>query len=300
MSRLYASLIERYPSANAVVRAANFYPSATIPLAARAEAFLDVHEGEHLVDSDLYTAGEPHLSTTRRSQPAMHDGAVLVFVDIGERGRLVAAPCNYFAMIATCDSLRSEWLTAGVDRHTPLRDRADAASGTGGPLVSGAGRAAAIGVSIVTTKPGQSGPLAVLGRRRRDLAVDPGQIHVVPSGIAEPFESEPLLETARRELAEELGVVLSIKQLARRLVVVGIAFDLLRLRPEVCMRLDLTGAEARTILDSSTRSEFDSIEFLRLDRSAITAWWQTVGPDDVTPAAAGALALVEKSLSGFG
>ncbi|MGH9075300.1 MAG: NUDIX domain-containing protein, partial [Acidimicrobiales bacterium] len=149
----------------------------------------------------------------------------------------------------------------------------------------------AVGVSVVTVVPGHAGPSVVLGRRRDDLATDPGLWHVAPSGMLEPPDPSgrgpgPLLSTVRRELAEELGVDAG----PLRISVLGIVHDLLRLRPEVCLRLDLAEED---LPERLAAEEFGETALVELSPTGLERLWASLPPPALTPAAAGALALVE-------
>ncbi len=263
MADRFGPLAERYSSfAPAVKRQGGTHPVAIEELShgMPADRVVTVVGGGSseppAIDDRLLAAGEPHRAALDREGTRLHDGPVLV-LDRVAGGRVVVAPSSYFAMLATCDALRAEYLTAVPSRSAPgstvtlpLRDLADAAADPGaGPLRSGRGRAAAIGLSVITTVPTPTGTSFFVGRRRPDLAADPGLSHVAPSGMLEPVPSgapaDPLVAAAGQELGEELGVQLpgGHAALAPRLRVLGVAYDLLRLRPEVCLRLDLTAAE---------------------------------------------------------
>lgn len=290
------------------------------------------------LDDRLLAAGQPHRAALDRQGTRLHDGPVLV-LDRVAGGRILAAPSSYFAMVATCDALRAEYLDAGSAGSAgragaavplalrlvlPLRQLADAAAAPDDPLHSGHGRAAAIGLSVVTTVPSVSGRAFLVGRRRPDLATDPGLWHVAPSGMLEPAaaggsvsSADPLVPAARQELAEELGVVVGggvvgggDRALGPRLQVLGVAYDLLRLRPEVCLRLDLTAAEAELVRAGGTRGrgagaagghgarpEFEGLELVDISDAGLRRFWEERPPGSVTAPATGAVALLERSAS---
>lgn len=271
--RTYAAAIQSFP-----------------PMAA--QELLRTHAAEAPVDSTLRRCGDPHVRSLVARRGTLHNSAVLV-LDRIERGRLVAVAAAYFDMLATCDSLRAEWLEAtSPESPLPLRSRAEALAGPD-PLRSGRGRAAAIGVSVVTTVPRESGRAVVLGRRRDTLATDPGAWHVAPSGMLEPAEppADSLLATVGSELWEEIGVRLDREALATRLLPLGVGFDLLRLRPELCLRLDLGASEAPDGQPNLSDDEFEDRQEVPLDE--LPAFWVRHPPSLITPAAAAALALIE-------
>jgi 8-oxo-dGTP pyrophosphatase MutT (NUDIX family) len=162
-------------------------------------------------------------------------------------------------MVATGDALAGD---------ASLRARAADLAG-GDPLRRGDGRAAAIGLSVATVLPGGR---VVLGRRRADLPLDPGRWHVVPSGMLEP-EDDPIAGALAREAAEELGVAVDAG--AARML--GLGWDLLRLRPEVCLAIEVDALPA-----GAGGDEFDAVE----------AFGPGEAPAALTPGAACALSLI--------
>jgi len=217
-----------------------------------------VQDGLWAVDGALRAGGAAHLAALRARAPAMHDGRVLAMTAIAG-GTVSARAAGYFDMVATGDALAGD---------SALRARAVALAG-GDPLRRGDGRVAAIGLSVAAILPGGR---VLLGRRRADLPLDPGRWHVVPSGMLEPG-ADPVAEAAAREGREELGVEVE----AGALRMLGLGWDLARLRPEVCVALALDGAPARAGGD-----EFDAVEAFDPARP----------PSALTPGAACALALL--------
>jgi 8-oxo-dGTP pyrophosphatase MutT (NUDIX family) len=148
-------------------------------------------------------------------------------------------------MVATADALAGD---------RALRARALALAGED-PLRRGDGRVAAIGLSVAATVPGGR---VLLGRRRADLPLDPGRWHVVPSGMLEPGP-DPIAAAVAREVREELGVVVD----PRAVRMLGLGWDLERLRPEVCVALRLQVVPGRAGGD-----EFDVVEAFDAARPA--------------------------------
>lgn len=293
-----------------VERAGRRHPAAVVPLrVALADAVVVLDGPGAPLDPGVAAAGAAHLAALRRARPGTHDGPVLSFVDLD--GSVVrAGGGGYLAMIATCDAVRAE-LDAGHDRPDvtrwyrpdpppldalPLRALVHAAAG-GDPLASGAGRAAGLGVSVVTTVPNGSGLSVVLGRRSRAVATDPGLWHVAPSGMLEDLEGGVLAGTVALELSEELGVDLPVEEVAARATVLGLVHDLTRLRADLAVRLDLTDAEAEGIA-APPGGEFDAVRLVGVDPAGFEALWREHPPEFLTPAGAGALALLEAALRG--
>ncbi|MDQ1711196.1 MAG: hypothetical protein QOE45_646 [Frankiaceae bacterium] len=243
--------------------------------------------------------GAEHLRAVRAGHPETWDGALLALDEI-DGSTLRVRPASYFAMLATCDALRAELLgTAGG--AMPSRDAAHAAAG-GDPVRRGAGRAAAVGVSVVTTLPTATGRAFLIGERRSSLPTDPRLWHVAPSGMLDlDPTANAVAVTVENELGEELGVPpAAAATLAARIRVLGVAHDLTRLRPEVCVRLDLSATEAALVepaLRGVERSpEFAAFALIEITAEGLAAFWRDHPPGTVTPAAAGAVALLEADL----
>ena len=218
------------------------------------------------LDPDLLSWGRPHLDELARRTPGLHDGPVLA-LDHLEGDTMHARPSGYLATVATADALRAEWEREGMGR---LRSRAHELAGAD-PLRNGHGRAAAVGLAVVTTFAGH----VLLGRRSPAVAADPGLWHVAPSGMLEP--GVEVVDQIERELEEELGL-----DAGREARALGLGFDLLRLRPEVCWRL-----EALEEPELRLGEEFTEVRWIDP-----TGDW----PEDLTPAAAAALALFSGTL----
>jgi 8-oxo-dGTP pyrophosphatase MutT (NUDIX family) len=233
-----------------------------VDVEARRDVRIVVDDGPWSADAGLRAGGGAHLTAPRARSPRLHDGPVLAMTSI--RGGLVRARVGtYFDMVATADALAAD---------ARLRDRAVALAG-GDPLRCGAGRMAAIGLSVAAVL---ADGRVVLGRRRDDLPLDPGRWHVVPSGMLEPG-SDPVGEALEREAREELGV--EVARSAAR--VLGLGWDLARLRPEVCLALDLDG-EPDVAAAGGAGGEYD----------AFAAFAPGAAPGALTAGAACALALL--------
>jgi 8-oxo-dGTP pyrophosphatase MutT (NUDIX family) len=234
-----------------------------VEVEARGDVRVEVDDGPWPVDPALRAGGAGHLAALRRRVPAMHDGPVLAMTSIAG-GLVRARRAGYFDMVATADALAGDGA---------LRARATAMAG-GDPLRRGDGRVAALGLSVAATVPGGR---VLLGRRRPELPLDPGVWHVVPSGMLEPHP-DPIAAAVAREALEELG--LAVDPGAVRML--GLGWDLARLRPEVCVALALQAAPAR-----AGGHEFDVVEAFEIARP----------PAPLTPGAACALALLSRARS---
>ena len=231
-----------------------------VEVEARDDVRVVVQDGPWAVDPALRAGGAAHLAALRRRAPAMHDGPVLAMTSV--RGAVVhARRAGYFDMVATADALALDGA---------LRARAVEVAG-GDPLRRGDGRVAALGLSVAATLPDGR---VLLGRRRAELPLDPGAWHVVPSGMLEP-EPDPIGAAVAREALEELGVAADLSAVR----MLGLGWDLARLRPEVCVALALEAVPVRAGGD-----EFDVVEAFPVPRP----------PSPLTAGAACALALLGK------
>ena len=229
-----------------------------VEVEARDDVRVVVQDGPWPLDAALRAGGGPHLAALRRRVPRMHDGPVLAMAAVSG-GVVHARRAGYFDMVATADALA----------HDPaLRARAAALAGED-PLHRGDGRVAAVGLSVAATLPDGR---VLLGRRRAELPLDPGAWHVVPSGMLEP-EPDPIGAAVAREALEELGVDAD----PRAVRMLGLGWDLARLRPEVCVALALQAVPVRAGGD-----EFDVVEAFEVAHP----------PSPLTPGAACALALL--------
>lgn len=297
---------------------------ATYPVAVRrlprARVVLD--DRPRVVDAALADGGRAFLDGLRAGG-RVHDGAVLCLdrVEVqgsgGDPGGAVVhvVPGGYFDMLATCDAVRDEIVRVapapdgGADTvplaDLPLRHRAHEVAGD--PTVSGAGRAAAFGVSVllvVRTGPTDGDPAegtgVALGLRSTRVGTDPGRWHVAPSGMLEPApDGRHVATTVATELREELGVHRTVDEVEASLQVLGLVTDLARLRPDVVVLLDLAAVGSRpTAAELAAGEEFDTLEVVPMTPASLTALWGRRPPSTLTAAAAGALALLEDHLAG--
>jgi 8-oxo-dGTP pyrophosphatase MutT (NUDIX family) len=229
-----------------------------VEVEARDDVRVVVDDGPWPVDAALRAGGAAHLAALRRRVPAMHDGPVLAMTAVSG-GMLHARRAGYFDMVATADALALD---------PALRARAIGLAGED-PLHRGAGRVAAVGLSVAATLPDGR---VLLGRRRAQLPLDPGAWHVVPSGMLEP-EPDPIGAAVAREALEELGVTADPTAVRT----LGLGWDLARLRPEVCVAQALEAVPVRAGGD-----EFDVVEAFAIARP----------PSPLTAGAACALSLL--------
>lgn len=299
---IFDSLLAVYGHlSNVVVRAGCVYPAAFEPSSRPASGLVAIASEPAPIDPELRRVGAAHLRAVAKRAPGMHDGAVLAFIDAHSLP-LSCARGGYFDAIATSDSLRAELEGAPESVELaalPLRALAHRAAG-GDPLHSGRGRAGAVGVSVAVTLPLGAGAAAprtlVLGRRSNELATDPGRWHIAPSGTLEPsVRGDVVISLVGRELDEELGVhIRDQAELARRLRTLGVGFDLLRLRPEICLRLDLELDECPVGGPALSPQEFQDRALLELSPAGFERLWHAYPPDALTPAAAATIALLEQ------
>lgn len=229
------------------------------------------------VDPDLRRAGEAHLQDLAQRSPAMFDGVILALERI-DGASIRAGRGSYFDMLATCDALAGD---------PTLRARAEELAGPD-PLRSGSGRAAAVGLCVLALRAGAySRRVFTIGRRSTDLALDPGRWHVVPSGT---LDERGLDGTLRDELETEHGIT-DASELAGAARAIALGYDLTRLRPELALVLDLGEHPA-----PDPGPEFSELLEVELAPEALAAVWERLGPAELTPAAAFALAAAEREL----
>ncbi len=171
---------------------------------------------------------------------------------------LDCAAGRYFDMLDTCSAIEIELRAAigdgarqpaALDGNLRLRQAAHAAAG-GDPLTSGAGRDAAIGLSmLVACRTGDGYRMRLAQRGDGGLGLGCGQLHVVPSGMfdfADARRDYHVGAKLREEYAEELfgkaGPALEyldalLRTGGAQLLLTGVAMDLLNLRPEICTLL---------------------------------------------------------------
>lgn len=152
----------------------------------------------------------------------------------------------------------------------PLREAVEAAART--PLVNGAGRCAAMTVSMLIVFQRETGEFNTIVRRRsEDVGVSAGLHHVVPAGmfeapnaednwsleasiwrefLEEVYDEKELIGTGRAEILDHLYGRLPISILRpliragrAKFSVTGICCDLLTLRTEICAVLYVPTAE---------------------------------------------------------
>ncbi|WP_088282970.1 hypothetical protein [Kineosporia sp. A_224] len=321
LARLYAG------TPGLVRRGGETYP-VTVRRLPGARVVLD--DRPRAVDAALAGGGRAFLDRLRAGG-RVHDGAVLCLDRVEEPGRAGGAvvhvvPGGYFDMLATCDAVRDELVRAataadegesdrtdgrtdGLPRPVsfadlPLRRRAHEVAGD--PTTSGAGRAAAFGVSVllvVRTGPADGGAAeetgVVLGLRSTRVGTDPGRWHVAPSGMLEPAaDGRHLATTAATELREELGVHRTVDEVEASLHVLGLVTDLTRLRPDVVVLLDLAAVGSRpTVAELAAGEEFDTLEVVPTTPTRLADLWTGRPPATLTAAAAGALALLEEHVA---
>jgi hypothetical protein len=244
------------------------------------------------VDPGVLAAGRPHLDGVLRRSPATFDGPVLAFRRL-DGGRVVAGRSRYQTMLATSGAL-ADPATAAVLR--PLVERA-----AGDPVAEGRGRASVVGISVVVEVVRDGAAHLLIGRRRADLAVEPGRWGLVAGAVEPTGGRRPLRRTVERELAEEVPALLAAAGVrpsvaAGRAAVLGVGVNLVRLSPTVCMlvRLALPPASARSAGAAAglSASEFTETRLIPATAEGLRVMWEELGAD-MTVNAAGALAAWE-------
>lgn len=293
----FDALRSRY--ANMLIRDEQVYPVSLYPKvmsSAPVVRFADEQESPQHALGDL---GQAHLKRRLSEDTALTNGETVIWLS-GDVSNFVVTTSRYFNMLETCDALRAELLSARDD--TPVGSlpmRALAHHLAGDPLFSGAGRSAAVGVSVILSLP-QGDPAEgerafVIGHRNGSVSLDQGVWHVAPSGMLEPTgERNCVVNTVVQELAEELGIHLPVQEALKNMRTLGVVHDLTRLRPDLVVRLDLPSEYVPESL--APASEFDAVKLIPVTRNALNEFWPSFTPDHLTPACAGAVALLELSI----
>lgn len=266
------AVAERYaPHAQLVRRAGRSHPAAVEP---RTDVRLLTDPAPQPVDAALRAGGEPHLQRVLARVPWMYDGAVWALHRI-DGGDVHVRRCGYFDRVRTADALVEDPAQRALAERLAGSD----------PLRAGTGRAAALGVSACCTvrlddrDAGAGARRGFVLGRRGGLPSDPGGWHVAPSGMLE--DPDPVAAIAA-ELREELGV--EAPRDAFRLT--GLGWDLLRLIPEVCFRIDLDVDASAVRADGHEHRE---LRVVPLDEAA--AFWAAHPPGTLTAPGVAALAL---------
>lgn len=213
---------------------------------------------------DAAPAVEPHGNDVSRLaqlvDPRLTNGYVYVMrqTRFGSQPSMDCGLGRYFGMLDTCSAIEVELRAAicagdcdprALDAKLKLRNTAHEAAG-GDPIACGAGRDAALGLSMLVACRTSDGYRMRLARRGDGgLGLGGGQLHVVPSGMFDFADARldfKVRAKLREEYAEELfenaaGVLDYLDQLLAngeaQLILTGIAMDLLNLRPEICTLL---------------------------------------------------------------
>jgi hypothetical protein len=120
--------------------------------------------------------------------------------------------------------------------------------------------------------------------------------------LEEAPDGRHVVTTVATELREELGVVRPVDDVAAGLKVLGLVTDLERLRPDLAVVLDLAASVGGrpVATDLVAGPEFDELDLVPLTVAGFAAFWAGRPPAAVTPPGAGALALLEDGVAGFG
>ena len=228
----------------------------------------------HTMQSDYVIYDADHLASRLASRMMTND---LTFTmahmeAANDRLRIVGSTASYFDMIATCDALDHElrdWVR-GVREGTPLRNHLFAQVAPDDALYSGAGRAATIGISVLTVfAMHDRGYHALLVQRSNRLAIGAGLFHIMPAFVFQPVGQPEwqasmwsIEQQVLREFGEELFVmpeydawtaptspdyftqfgpvahlIAMLNDGRASLTLTGVAINLLSIRPEVCTLL---------------------------------------------------------------
>ncbi|MGH1365128.1 MAG: hypothetical protein ACRBF0_16325 [Calditrichia bacterium] len=225
------------------------------------------------------TPGEMYLDILQSQSPALWNGPTYCMqsLDLQNDLRIDCTTGNYFDALISCDLLEFELLTAFGDEEPAFQDYAEftesltlrsALHQRGNPLFTDCGRSAAIGISTSILHRSTDGWRLLLRTCAPKIAKAERMLHAIPSGMMQPFGnaqrdfsilptiySEYLEEVwlheehDKFEGAEHLEEAPRLKTLHKMLdsgtailQFSGVATDLLKLRPEICMTLIINEA----------------------------------------------------------
>ncbi|MEL6821534.1 MAG: hypothetical protein AAFP70_07230 [Calditrichota bacterium] len=225
--------------------------------------------------------GKLYLETLQQRSPGLWNGPTYCMsrLDLLNGLQVNCKTGNYFDALISCDLLEFELLTTFGDKQPHFNDYAaftdslqlrSALHQRGNPLLEDCGRSAAIGISTSILHRSRDGWRMLLRTCAPKIADKKHLLHVIPSGMMQPHGNAErdysILPTIYREYLEEVwleeeaaakeGNLDSLLQIPRLqslhsmlsagkaiLQFTGIAADLLKLRPEICMQLILTDSQ---------------------------------------------------------
>lgn len=225
--------------------------------------------------------GKLYLETLQQQSPGLWNGPTYCMsrLDLLNGLQMDCKTGTYFDALVSCDLLEFELLTAFGDKQPHFNDYAtftdslqlrSALHQRGNPLLEDCGRSAAIGISTSILHRSRDGWRMLLRTCAPKIAERQYQLHVIPSGMMQPHGDSArdysILPTIYREYLEEIwleeeaaareGDLNSLLQIPRIqnlhsmldsgkaiLQFTGVAADLLKLRPEICMQLILTDSQ---------------------------------------------------------
>jgi 8-oxo-dGTP pyrophosphatase MutT (NUDIX family) len=159
-----------------------------------------------------------------------------------------------------------------------------------------------VGISVVVEVVRDGAAHLLLGRRRADLAIEPGRWGLVAGAVEPTGGPRPLRATVERELAEEVPALLASAGVrpavaAARATVLGVGVNLVRLSPTVCIAVRLALPPAAGPAAALSASEFTETRLVPATPQGLGVMWEQLGAD-MTVNAAGALAAWEDAGGG--
>ncbi len=184
--------------------------------------FVVLHTDPTVSLTDILSQDPPHTIQTRDALAiynaqtvadiraaggTLYNGTTFAFQRLeGTPPRLHATLGRYFDHLSTCVALENEFIAGG----SVLRDQLHAAIRPADMTTCGAGRSAALGVSVLTAYRASDGYRALVVERSGKTAHMPNALHVLPafqfqpSGDDYPAAEWDVARQVKREYAEEL------------------------------------------------------------------------------------------------
>ncbi|GAB4515986.1 MAG: hypothetical protein OHK0046_20400 [Anaerolineae bacterium] len=168
----------------------------------------------HADPASFPVVDQNHLNALLTSRPHLTNGLSYILHRLTLNPmRLEARLGYYFDMLATCDALDHELRRYGRGESTalPLREQLHQAVPPAHLPLDGAGRAAVIGVAVLTVFNDGGEYRVILGQRSGAVATGANLLHVLPAFVFQP-SGQPALATAEwsvihqivREFGEEI------------------------------------------------------------------------------------------------
>lgn len=236
-----------------------------------------------VLDRQIKQATSPQLTQL----PVQAFNGPILSMSAVRPSQVIVRPSTYFAGL-----LCGDVLAAHLDG--PVRDRVDVLA-DGDPLHDATGRIAPLAVCVALICELPDGPQLLLGRRAPTVAAYPSSWHLAPSGMIEP-DHVTLAQTIAEELREEVLHDATDRQAAAAVggaQVLGVGFDLVRLRAEIVVRATLPCQEIPVLCPG----EFTDVRLVPYTAAGLLSAYKLMVAEGGCPSGAAALALLDFHLN---